>query len=106
MGEEADPDVEGGTAPNSKNLEELRKWKAKRARLEYERLEGVLIPRAQVREGLLLTAVQIRKGGEKLLKRFGPEAAKVLDDALDAASRRFDRHFGKHNEEKNNDKAD
>jgi len=74
-----DPLLAGGT---SQALEEYRRERAKLARLDRLEREGQLVRRSEIHEALALLAAHIRKAGERLGRRFGPDAQEILDEAL------------------------
>lgn len=72
--------MSGGESPW---LEEWRKQKAKRARLELLQLEKTLIPRDEIHAELNQMAEGLRGAAERLQKQFGPDAYDILEEALD-----------------------
>lgn len=78
-----DPDEEllaGGS--DSPALERLRAAKAAIAELDLEKLRGSLVSREKARTILGRWAAILRRMGERLGKRYGPEAANAVNDAL------------------------
>lgn len=69
---------------------ELRREKANLARLDRLERERVLLPRDMVHEGLARIAGVLRTAGEALQRQFGPEAHRILEEALDDAQREID----------------
>jgi hypothetical protein len=72
-----------GGAANSPNMERYRGYKADLAALEVEEKQGELLPRAEVRAGMLVVAGIIRTMGEHLEREYGAGARELLDAALD-----------------------
>ncbi len=60
------------------------------ARLKREELERGLLPRREVHESLVRTSGIMRKAGELLNKNHGPEAARILEEALEDCQREYD----------------
>lgn len=87
---EADSIMTGGAA-NSPAMERYRQFKGDLASLEVEERQGSLLPRAEVREGLLVIAGVIRTAGEHLEREYGVGARAVLDGALDDAEAKIRR---------------
>ena len=75
----ADDAMGGG---DSDNLEQYRYWKAKQAEQDYLVKAGELRPIADVRTLLTMAASHIRRAGDKLQRKCGKEAHKILDGAL------------------------
>lgn len=75
-------------------LERYREERALLARLDRLEREGQLVPRDSVREGLGQVAALLRAAGESLQRECGPEAVRILDEALDDAGRKIARLFG------------
>jgi hypothetical protein len=84
-------DIESGA--DSPNLERLRGAKADIAEIERDKRRGELLPRDEMRAGLLGIAGCIRDMGERLEREFGHDARQLLDDALDEARAGIDRLF-------------
>lgn len=72
---------------DSPGLERYRLAKAALAELELEERKGSLIPLEKVRDMLGRWSSLIRRMGESLTKRFGKEAAELLNDTLDECRR-------------------
>lgn len=89
---EGDELLESG--PLSPALERYREERAKMARLDRLAREGKLLPRDEVRDGLLQVAMLIRQAGETLGRQFGPEARQIVEEGLDGCQREIDRMFG------------
>lgn len=81
----------GGDSPA---LERYRLARAKHAELDLEVRKGALVPREEIRNGLGRFASIIRQLGERLGRRYGPESARSLNDALDDCQRVVDDVFG------------
>jgi len=71
------------------SLEELRKWKAATARLEFLQKTKELIPRAEVAALFSILAEQIKVAGENLQRRYGTDAQDIIDQALKSTEKRF-----------------
>ena len=80
-----DPALAGVT-----NLDRKREEDWKTARLKRHILEGAYLPRADVHTGLTRFASRIRRAGEALQRNYGPDALKILDDALTDAQIEID----------------
>jgi hypothetical protein len=91
LAREEDLLLQGTSSPA---LEAYREERTKLARLERREREGSLIPRDEAREALGRIAALVRGAGDALQRRFGPEAAEILDEALQDAEREIDRTFG------------
>lgn len=81
---QAPPDellLEEGDSPA---LERYRLAKAKLAELDLETRKGQLIERDKARDIFSRWAVLIRRMGERLAKRFGPDAAATVNETLDS----------------------
>lgn len=68
-------------------LERLREEKFRLAQLDRRERESQLLPRDAVHERLALVASILRRAGETLARRCGPEAHQILNEALDEADR-------------------
>lgn len=79
-----DPMMAGAVSPW---LDEFRKEQTFLARLKRRELEGQLIPRDEIHDGLTLIASILRGAGAVLQRQFGDDARIVLDEALDDAER-------------------
>ena len=73
------------------HTDDLRKWKAKRAELEVRRLEGELVDRAELHDGMNRIITVLRTAAERLQRKFGPGAYKILEGALDQCERELDK---------------
>lgn len=67
---------------DSPGLERYRLAKAALAELELEERKGSLIPLEKVRDVLSRWSSLIRRMGESLSKRFGKDAAELLNETL------------------------
>ena len=79
--------VFGGS--DSPALERLRDEKAKIAKLDREEREGQLMPLDAVQQVLTAVAARLQNLGETLQRDFGPEASRVLNEAIEDARRDF-----------------
>ncbi len=79
-----DPLLAAGDSPG---LERYRLAKAALAELELAERQQSLLPVDKVREALLRWATLLRRMGERLGKRFGPEASRTVNDTLDECDR-------------------
>ena len=89
--EEDDPDLAGG--PDSPGLERYRLAKAAIAELELEQRKASLLSRDKARTALVRWASIIRRLGERLGKRYGPEATLTVNDALSECQLVVDHDF-------------
>jgi hypothetical protein len=87
----SDPLLAGGDSPE---LERYRAARADLAEMERDERNGSLIPRQQLDPAFVQYASAIRRAGEALQRRFGNEAAVMLNEALDDAERIIRRDFG------------
>ena len=76
---DADPLLGEGDSPA---LERYRLAKAKLAELDLETRKGELIERDKARDIFSRWAVLVRRMGERLSKRFGPDAAATVNETL------------------------
>lgn len=83
------------TGSPSPALERYREERAALARLDRLEREGELLPRDSVRQSLAKTAAILRIAGETLQRQYGPEAAEVLNDAIDDAESEVNRFFSR-----------
>jgi len=67
---------------SSPSLERLRKLKGDEAELDVLEKRGVLVRRAAVAQSMGQAADAIRRAGEKLERRFGPEARELIEEAI------------------------
>jgi len=88
---DGDPLLAGGSTPA---LERYRLARAKIEELKLERELGRWIERSVIHQGLAGIAAKIRAAGERLQKRFGPEAQNIIDEALDEAAREIEAFVG------------
>ncbi len=79
------------SAPDSPALEEWRRWKTKRAELDYLILSGKWLAADEVATDLGVFSAIIRKGLDDLQRRFGREAADVVLTYIDKAAATFER---------------
>lgn len=79
---------------DSPALERYRLARAKLSELELEERRKSLLPRERVRSGLSRFAMILRQLGERLGRRYGPEAAASVNDAVDDCQRVVDDEFG------------
>jgi hypothetical protein len=82
-----DPLLCGADSPA---LERYRGEKAILAKLDRQEKQRRLLPREVIHEALMRTAAILRKTGELLQKNHGPEAARLLSEALEDCQREFD----------------
>ena len=82
------------TGPMSPALERYREERAAIARLDRLEREGVLLAREDVHTGLMMIAGILRSAGETLRRGFGPEAAAIIEEALDDAEVEIRQQFG------------
>jgi hypothetical protein len=75
-----DPLMQGKTTAN---LEKYRGEKYKIIKMHRMELEGSIIKKQDCREWLMRLAGFIRKAGNHLQKEYGPDAQKLLDEALE-----------------------
>ncbi len=78
-GENEDPLLAVGDSPG---LERYRLAKAELAELELQVRKGTLIPIDAVKDTISRWSALIRRMGESLAKRFGNEAAELLNETL------------------------
>lgn len=79
---------------DSPGLERYRTAKAQLAELDVAERQRSVLRRDQVRDALGRFASILRRLGERLGKRFGPEATKLFNRALDDCQRLVDSEFG------------
>lgn len=77
--ENEDPLLAAGDSPG---LERYRLAKAELAELELQVRKGTLIPIDAVKDTIARWSALIRRMGESLAKRFGNEAAELLNETL------------------------
>lgn len=82
------------TGGNTPALEQYRTHKAELARLDVLARKRELLPREEVRAGMLRVAAVYRESSAILVRMFGPEAAKVLADMNDDALAEVEQMFG------------
>ena len=82
-----DPLLAGVDSPA---LERYRGEKATLAKLERQEKERRLLPRDAIHEALMRTASILRRTSELLHKNHGPEAGRLLGEALEDCQREFD----------------
>jgi len=83
------PDGDGGMPA----IERKRLADAKRSEFQLDQDMGLWLRRDLVHVGLARYQMLLRTAGEALERQFGPEARKILDDALDDRQRETDRLF-------------
>jgi len=74
-------------------IERKRLADARRSEFQLEQDMGVWLKRDHVHLALTKASGLLRTAGEALQRQFGPEARKILDDALDDQAREFKRLF-------------
>lgn len=85
---DADLDLAGSSSPA---LERYRTAKAELAELDLQTKRQQLLPRDDIRLMLSRLATIIRGACETLQKLHGPDAKRIMDDALDGFIREVDR---------------
>lgn len=90
---EADALLSGGPG-NSPAQERYRSYKADLAGLEVEAKRGELLPRADVKVGMLVVVNLIRSAVEQIDREFGEEARVILDAALSQAVVEIEERWG------------
>ena len=80
----------GGSSPA---FERWREARATLAELDLAKRQGQLLGRNEVHEMLGRVASILRGAGDMLQREFGPEAHRVLDEALDDAEREIAGQF-------------
>lgn len=81
---DADPEMTGAVSPA---LERFRNARADLAELERDQKRKELVPRHEVHQVMGQVADVLRNAGTVLGKRWGAEARRVLDKAIDDAQR-------------------
>lgn len=81
------------SGPPSPAFERWREEKYLLARLERQAREQSLLPRHEIHELLGRAAGLYRKLGERLQKRFGPDALEMLNETTDSFGQLVDRYF-------------
>lgn len=79
------------TSTRSPVQDEIAKEELALKRYKRQEIEGVLIPRATMRDLTTRLASLLRGAGDRLQRRFGNDARAVLDEALDAFEKELDR---------------
>jgi phage terminase Nu1 subunit (DNA packaging protein) len=79
----------------SEGLERYRLAKAALAELELAERQHQLVSVERIREGLLRWSVILKRAGERLRKRFGTDAHRVVTEALAECGRVIDDEFAK-----------
>lgn len=69
--------------PDSPALERWRDYKARIAELDYQQRLRTLVPMAELAEGLGIITSRLRTLGDRIQRRFGPDALDMLNDTLD-----------------------
>jgi hypothetical protein len=83
-----DPSLAGVKSPAT---ERKRQLECRRLERELEREDGLWLSRAPVHECHSRMGGILRTAGEALARQFGPDAQKILNDALDNCEREVDR---------------
>lgn len=78
-----DPLLTSAQQPDSPELERYRAARADLAEMERDRQRLHLIPREVLDPALAMFVGVLRRAGEALVRRFGNEAAAILNEALD-----------------------
>ena len=81
---DTDPMMTRGDSPA---MERYRAARANLAELDLSERHGKLVTLAKFQQRYLPVANRIRRAGTTLRRRFGPEAASVLEQAIDEATR-------------------
>jgi phage terminase Nu1 subunit (DNA packaging protein) len=84
----------GAGAGASPALERYRLARAIAAEWDNEQKKGSLVARDKVHDGLGRFASILRQFGERLGRRYGPDAARSVNDALDDCQRVVNDEFG------------
>lgn len=79
---------------DSPGLERYRQAKAALAELELEERKGTLLSRDKARSTLGRWASIVRRLGERLGRRYGPEATTAVNDAILECQHVIDHEFG------------
>ena len=72
-------------------LEEMRRWKAKSAELDFKREIGEFKHVDQVRAAFSILVGPLGNAIKAIQKQFGDDAAQILQDALEQADEAFNR---------------
>lgn len=91
---ESEDPLLGAAEGDSPGLERYRLAKAAIAELDLEERIGSLLSRDKARAALNRWASIVRRLGERLGKRFGPDAARSVNDALIECQHVVDHEFG------------
>ncbi len=83
-----DPALAGVASPA---LEKKRQFECRKLELQLEREQGLWIQRRIIHDGHSRIGGILRVAGEALLRQFGPQAQKIINDALDNCNREIDR---------------
>jgi len=70
-----------------------KRAKARLAELDLAQRAGELVTAASIHELLTRFASILRRKGEALQRRFGPDAQRIMDEGLDDCDRELDRYF-------------
>jgi len=81
----------GGDSPE---MRRYRAAKASLAELDLDERRQTLLPRERVHQALFRWGTLIRRMGERLTKRYGPEIAGDINDTLAACARVIDSELG------------
>ena len=76
---------------DSDSLEELRKWKAKKAELEFKRQSGEYKHIEEIKLAFSMIVGPIGNCMKTIQKQFGTEAVELIQEALDQADAMFNR---------------
>ncbi len=88
-------DGEMAAGPPSAALERWRRAKASMAELDLQERRNQLLPLDKVHEALGRLCAIMRTAGETLQRQHGPDALKILDDALDDYERQISKWIAK-----------
>ena len=73
--------------------DELKDSQRKLIDLKIQEREGTLVHRDDLRDGLNKIVSRLRSLADRLQKRFGKDAARMFDEALDGCQEEVDRMF-------------
>ena len=102
--QKADPLMDVPSA-DSPALERYRAAKARLAELAYEQACRTVLPVVEVRTAIVGMTGPLRRAGEELGRRFGPEAQKVLNDAISNYCAALRRQFSQGGEDDHGDQT-
>ena len=89
-----DPLLAGGDSPG---LERYRLAKAELAELDVAERQKQVVNVKDVEQIIGIVAARIRSLGDRMVKRFGKDARKMIDRSLDDAQKEIDARFGSSN---------